>query len=99
VTERWFWWLLRDPSVILPPQNVMLNLSEAIRRDLEHIGVTTVGGLLISGDLTWRAARDEFEWAAKFITSDRGGSETARTLPKFHVKPIWTGKNAHELPR
>jgi 3',5'-cyclic AMP phosphodiesterase CpdA len=44
-----------------------MNLSEAIRRDLEHIGVTTVGGLLISGDLTWKAAREEFEWAAGFI--------------------------------
>ena len=43
------------------------NLSEAIRRDLDHRGIQNVGGLLISGDLTWRAARSEFEMAAKFI--------------------------------
>jgi 3',5'-cyclic AMP phosphodiesterase CpdA len=43
------------------------NLSEAIRRDLERTGVTSVGGLLISGDLTWKATRDEFSWAAGFI--------------------------------
>jgi 3',5'-cyclic AMP phosphodiesterase CpdA len=43
------------------------NLSEAIRHDLEHEGITTVGALLISGDLTWRGTREEFEWATKFI--------------------------------
>jgi 3',5'-cyclic AMP phosphodiesterase CpdA len=43
------------------------NLSEAIRRDLEHIGVRSVGGLVLSGDLTWRGARDEFASAATFI--------------------------------
>jgi len=44
-----------------------MNLSEAIRRDLALIGATTVGGLLISGDLTWRGTREEFERAARFI--------------------------------
>jgi hypothetical protein len=43
------------------------NLAEAIRHDLEYIGVKTVGGLLISGDLTWRAAYDEFQLATRFI--------------------------------
>lgn len=43
------------------------NLSEAVRRDLEHLGVPSVGALLISGDLTWRAAPEEFAWARQFI--------------------------------
>jgi 3',5'-cyclic AMP phosphodiesterase CpdA len=42
-------------------------LSEAIRRDLEHQGTKSVGGLLVSGDLTWKGSREEFEWATKFI--------------------------------
>jgi 3',5'-cyclic AMP phosphodiesterase CpdA len=49
------------------PEMGRFNLSEAIRRDLEYLEVESVGGLLISGDLTWRGARAEFEWAAKFI--------------------------------
>jgi 3',5'-cyclic AMP phosphodiesterase CpdA len=44
-----------------------MNLSEAIRHDLARIGASTVGGLLISGDLTWRGSRQEFERAAAFI--------------------------------
>jgi 3',5'-cyclic AMP phosphodiesterase CpdA len=51
----------------LPAGVTRKNLSEAIRHDLEHEGITTVGALLISGDLTWRGTREEFEWAAKFI--------------------------------
>ncbi|MGI0134540.1 MAG: metallophosphoesterase family protein, partial [Candidatus Micrarchaeaceae archaeon] len=43
------------------------NLSEAVRLDLEHTGVASIGGLLISGDLTWRGKREEFEWAKEFI--------------------------------
>jgi hypothetical protein len=43
------------------------NLSETIRRDLEAMGIRNVGGLVITGDLTWRASRAEFDWAAKFI--------------------------------
>ena len=43
------------------------NLSESVRRDLEHIGQKNIGGLLISGDLTWQGARDEYEWATEFI--------------------------------
>jgi hypothetical protein len=43
------------------------NLSEAIRRDLDHQGITSVGALLISGDLTWRAQRPEFEWGSQFV--------------------------------
>jgi 3',5'-cyclic AMP phosphodiesterase CpdA len=43
------------------------NLSEAIRRDLECTGVTNVGGLLISGDVTWKGTQEEFSWAARFI--------------------------------
>lgn len=49
------------------PETSRTNLSETIRRDLEHQKIQSVGGLLISGDLTWRGAREEFEWAAKFI--------------------------------
>jgi 3',5'-cyclic AMP phosphodiesterase CpdA len=49
------------------PGQSRANLSETIRRDLEHLGIKSVGGLLISGDLTWRGAREEFEWATRFI--------------------------------
>ena len=42
-------------------------MGEVIRRDLEHIGIESVGGLLVSGDLTWRGVRGEFELATKFI--------------------------------
>jgi 3',5'-cyclic AMP phosphodiesterase CpdA len=52
----------RDPGLMAGS-----NLSEAIRRDLESLEITTVGGLLISGDLTWMGAEEEYEWAAKFI--------------------------------
>lgn len=51
----------RDPGI------ARVNLSEAIRHDLEHTGIKSIGGLLISGDLTWRGASEEFEWASKFI--------------------------------
>ena len=44
-----------------------MNLSEAIRRDLEKLHITSTGGLLVSGDLTWKATSEEFEWAAKFV--------------------------------
>jgi 3',5'-cyclic AMP phosphodiesterase CpdA len=43
------------------------NLSEAVRRDLEYMGKQSIGGLLISGDLTWTGARNEYELAAEFI--------------------------------
>lgn len=43
------------------------NLSETIRRDLASTGKQNIGGLIISGDLTWRGTREEFEWAAEFI--------------------------------
>ncbi|HUP81252.1 MAG TPA: metallophosphoesterase, partial [Pirellula sp.] len=49
------------------PTQSKTNLSEVIRRDLEQIGKKDIGGLLISGDLTWRGARGEYEWAAEFI--------------------------------
>lgn len=51
----------RDPEI------ARTNLSEAIRRDLEYVKVKSVGSLLISGDLTWRGTREEFERAIKFI--------------------------------
>jgi 3',5'-cyclic AMP phosphodiesterase CpdA len=51
----------RDPEI------ARSNLSEAIRHDLERNGLRSVGGLLISGDLTWRGTGEEFERAAKFI--------------------------------
>lgn len=51
-----------------------LSLSEAIRRDLEKQGITSIGGLLISGDLTWRAVAAEFEWAAKFVADVKSWS-------------------------
>jgi 3',5'-cyclic AMP phosphodiesterase CpdA len=49
------------------PGKTLTNLSETIRRDLERVGIKNIGGLLISGDLTWRGGREEFEWAKKFI--------------------------------
>jgi 3',5'-cyclic AMP phosphodiesterase CpdA len=49
------------------PEVSRTNLSETIRRDLERIGKKDIGGLLISGDLTWRGARDEYDWASEFI--------------------------------
>jgi 3',5'-cyclic AMP phosphodiesterase CpdA len=49
------------------PQVSRTNLSETIRRDMEHTGRKNIGGLLISGDLTWQGARDEYEWATEFI--------------------------------
>jgi UDP-2,3-diacylglucosamine pyrophosphatase LpxH len=50
------------------PGKSLTNLSEAIRHDLEHLEIKSIGGLLISGDLTWRGQSKEFEWATKFIT-------------------------------
>ena len=44
-----------------------MNLSEAIRRDLAGLKIEGVGGLLLSGDLTWQAIRSEFELARQFI--------------------------------
>jgi calcineurin-like phosphoesterase family protein len=49
------------------PHTSRLNLSEAVRRDLESIKKKDIGGLLISGDLTWRGAKEEYAWAAEFI--------------------------------
>jgi hypothetical protein len=55
------------------PELGRTNLSEAIRRDLEHLGVGSVGGLLISGDLTWRCdtteirTQDEKKYTAKSL--------------------------------
>jgi len=43
------------------------NLSETIRRDLASIGKQNIGGLVISGDLTWKGTKEEYEWAAEFI--------------------------------
>jgi hypothetical protein len=59
------------------PGQSKLNLSEAIRQDLESQHITSIGGLLISGDLTWRAAREEFQWAAKFIQDIKSWSTLA----------------------
>jgi 3',5'-cyclic AMP phosphodiesterase CpdA len=49
------------------PEMSRTNLSEAVRRDLEYIEKKSIGGLLISGDLTWQGTRDEYEWATEFI--------------------------------
>jgi 3',5'-cyclic AMP phosphodiesterase CpdA len=42
-------------------------LSDIIRRDLDIQGKINIGGLLISGDLTWRGTHDEYKWAREFI--------------------------------
>jgi predicted phosphohydrolase len=42
-------------------------LSEAIRRDLDAWGIGDIGGLILSGDLTWRASGEEFDLANDFI--------------------------------
>jgi hypothetical protein len=65
----------RDPDVS------RFNLSGAIRRDLATMGIETVGALLISGDLTWKASRDEFEWASTFI----GDVKSWSTLAPSHI--------------
>jgi 3',5'-cyclic AMP phosphodiesterase CpdA len=74
----------RDPGI------AKTNLSEAIRRDLETLGITSVGGLLVSGDLTWRAASAEFEWAAKFISDVASWS-------KLTSSQILVGPGNHDL--
>jgi hypothetical protein len=63
------------------PDQSRRNLSEAIRRDLAGQGITSIGGLLVSGDLTWRSAPDEFEWATKFINDIKSWS----TLTPSHI--------------
>ena len=50
------------------PDKFHINLSEAIRRDLGYIKKKEIGGLLISGDLTWKATREEYEFASEFIS-------------------------------
>lgn len=57
------------------------NLSEAIRNDLESIGIQDVGGILITGDLTWRATPEEFELFATFLDDILSWS----TLKEAHV--------------
>ena len=57
------------------------NLGEIIKHDLQHIGIERVGGLLISGDLTWRAAREEFELATEFIEYVKSWS----TIKSSHI--------------
>jgi 3',5'-cyclic AMP phosphodiesterase CpdA len=48
------------------------DLSKAIREDLESFcGAKEVAGVIISGDLTWKADAQEFELARSFINSVR----------------------------
>jgi predicted phosphodiesterase len=60
----------------------LYSLSEAIRRDIKEsqpdLEDQKIGGMLISGDFTWRVTRDEFDWAAKFIGDVR---EWSRLTP------------------
>src|SRR5262249_9177450 len=49
-----------------------------------------VGGLLISGDLTWRSARDEFEWAAKFIRDITSWAKLTASLARYSCVPATT---------
>ena len=52
-----------------PPTNEQskFSLSESLRKDLEQQQIANIGAILISGDLTWRATRPEFDWARRFI--------------------------------
>lgn len=43
------------------------NLSEAIRKDLDKQGIQEVGGIIITGDLTWRAEKKEFALVRSFL--------------------------------
>ncbi len=42
-------------------------LSEAIRKDLEAQGIKKVGGIIITGDLTWKASKEEFSLVKSFL--------------------------------
>lgn len=42
-------------------------LAEAIRKDLEAQGITEVGGIIITGDLTWGASEEEFTFVRSFL--------------------------------
>lgn len=43
------------------------NLSEAIRKDLDKQGIQEVGGIIITGDLTWKAEKKEFNLVRSFL--------------------------------
>jgi len=43
------------------------NLAEAIRKDLEAESFQKVGGVIITGDLTWRASEEEFALVRSFL--------------------------------
>lgn len=42
-------------------------LAEAIRKDLDAQGLQQVGGIIITGDLTWRASKEEFLLVRSFL--------------------------------
>ena len=42
-------------------------LAEAIRKDLDAQGFQEVGGIIITGDLTWRASKEEFTLVRSFL--------------------------------
>jgi Calcineurin-like phosphoesterase len=44
-----------------------LELAAALERDLQTMGVTQLAGVLLSGDLTWRASEDEFRLVREFV--------------------------------
>lgn len=67
------------------------NLAEAIRRDLEMVGIRSVGGILVTGDLTWASEAEEFEMAGIFLDDVMSWS----TLKPKHVV-ICPGN--HDLP-
>jgi calcineurin-like phosphoesterase family protein len=42
-------------------------LAEAILKDLEDQSIQEVGGIIITGDLTWRASKEEFTYVRSFL--------------------------------
>jgi predicted phosphohydrolase len=82
------------------------DLSESIRRDLANMDVTGIGGLLISGDLTWRGSAAEFLQAKQFIDDVKSwaklGSSEVLVCPgnhdfAFSTEPWTKGTPATEL--
>ena len=49
-------------------------LAGALERDLQRLGLSSVAGMVISGDLTWRATDEEFALASEFIRQTRSWS-------------------------
>jgi DNA repair exonuclease SbcCD nuclease subunit len=76
-------------------------LAEAIRKDLEALGFKEVGGIIITGDLTWQGSEDEFNLVRSFLRDIMSWStltqEQVIICPgnhdiRFSTKPWETGK-------